>query len=73
MVTQSVLLDEAIRSDIRRELAIAKWKFGNDNWQVLSIEGSWGDTLDDRQTLQYLRDLNRTGSIFSAVLRAIQN
>jgi hypothetical protein len=35
---------------------------------VLCLEGSWCDTLDDRQTLEMLRYLNRTGSMFSRVV-----
>jgi hypothetical protein len=39
-VTQSKTTDEAIKAEIRRQLAIAKAKRGND-WQVQSIENSW--------------------------------
>jgi hypothetical protein len=63
--------EEAIRQEIRRELAIAKAKRGND-WQVQSIENSWGDTMDDRETLKILRQINRTGSMFARIIGAIR-
>jgi hypothetical protein len=66
-VTQSKTTDEAIKAEIRRQLAIAKAKRGND-WQVQSIENSWGDTMDDRETLRDVRQLNRTGSMFTRVI-----
>jgi hypothetical protein len=47
-----VSLDKAMRAEIRREMDIAKLKYGEDDFDVLCIEGSWGDTLDNRQTLQ---------------------
>jgi hypothetical protein len=66
-VTQSKTTDEAIKAEIRRQLAIAKAKRGND-WQVQSIENSWDDTMDDRETLRDIRSLNRTGSMFARVI-----
>jgi hypothetical protein len=63
-----VSLDKAMRAEIRREMDIAKVKYGEDHFEVLCIEGSWGDTLDNRQTLQLLKALNRTGSIFKEVI-----
>jgi hypothetical protein len=54
-----------IRTEIVRE---SKTRYGGDRFEVLCIEGSWGDTLDDRQTLQLLKALNRTGSIFREVI-----
>jgi hypothetical protein len=56
-------IGEAVKEEIRRELAKAKARFGDD-FEVLCLEGSWGDTLDDRQTLEMLRHLNRSGSIY---------
>jgi hypothetical protein len=55
---------EAVKAAIRREFELAKARFGND-WQLLCIEESWGDTLDDRHTLRMLRSLNRDGSCYS--------
>jgi hypothetical protein len=66
-VTQSKTPDEAIKVEIRRELAIARAKRGDD-WQVQSIENSWGDTMNDRETLRDIRSLNRTGSMFAWVI-----
>ena len=63
-----VSLDKAMRAEIVREMDIAKTTYGADRFEVLCIEGSWGDTLDDRQTLHLLRALNRTGSIFQEVI-----
>ena len=70
MVTQNRTRYVAIKVEIRRELAIARAKRGND-WQVQSIENSWGDTMDDRQTLRDIRHLNRAGSMFTRVICAI--
>jgi hypothetical protein len=60
-------LSEAVKEEIRRELAKAKARFGDD-FEVLCLEGSSGDTLDDRQTLRMLRYLNRTGSMCKTVI-----
>ncbi len=70
MVTQSRTRYVAVKVEIRRELAIARAKRGND-WQVQSIENSWGDTMDDRETLRDIHHLNRTGSMFTRVICAI--
>jgi hypothetical protein len=59
--------DEAIRSEIESELERARVQFGEDNIEVMAIAGSWGDTMDDRQVLEALRKLNRTGSMFDDV------
>lgn len=61
-------LDKAMRAEIVREMNIAKAKYGENHFEVLCIEGSWGETPDDRQTLQLLKALNRTGSIFQEVI-----
>lgn len=55
-------LDDGIKSEIRRQIAIAKTKYGPRDFALLCIQGGWGDTLDDRKTLEMLRTLNRTGS-----------
>ncbi|RWA84942.1 hypothetical protein [Mesorhizobium sp.] len=44
------------------ELAIARAKHGS-SWEVQSIVNSWGDTMDDRETLAAIRLFNRTGSV----------
>jgi hypothetical protein len=56
-----------VRSEIGREMKIAKAKYGADHF-VLCIEGGWGHSLDDRQTLEMLRYLNRSGSIYREVI-----
>jgi hypothetical protein len=63
--------DDAIKREIRRELAIAKAKRGND-WQVQALENGWGDTMDDRETLKIIRRLNGTGSMFARIICAIR-
>jgi hypothetical protein len=60
-------LGEGVQNEIRRELAKAKARFGDD-FEILCFEGSWGDTLDDRQMLRMLRYLNRTGSMYREVI-----
>ncbi len=70
MVTQSRTRYVAIKVEIRRELAIAKAKRGN-GWQVQSIENSCRDMMDARETLRGVRQLNRTGSMFTRVICAI--
>jgi hypothetical protein len=70
MATQSRTRYVAIKVEIRRELTVAKARRGND-WQVQSIENSWGDTMDDRETLRDVRHLNRIGSVFTRVICAI--
>jgi hypothetical protein len=61
-------LEEAVRAEIGREMKIAKAKYGADHFEVLCIEGGWGHSLDDRQTLEMLRYLNRSGSIYREVI-----
>ncbi|WP_353642490.1 hypothetical protein [Mesorhizobium sp. WSM2239] len=63
-----VPLDDDIKAKIRRQIAIARTKYGPRDFALLCIEGSWGDTLDDRKTLAMLRSLNRTGSIYKKVI-----
>jgi hypothetical protein len=63
-----VSLDNAMHAEIRRELEIAKAKYGDDRFEVICIEGGWCDTLDDHQALRLLWALNRTGSIFQEVI-----
>lgn len=48
--TAVICLDDAVR----RELAVARAKHGN-SWEVQSIADSWGDTMDDRETLGAIR------------------
>lgn len=49
---------EAIMAEIRREMLIAKIQWGDDDLEIRMIEDSWGDTLDDRETLRMLRSVN---------------
>lgn len=68
--TAVICLDEAVRCEIRRELAVARAKHGN-SWEVQSIANSWDDTMDDRETLTAIRLFNRTGSMFAGVICSI--
>jgi hypothetical protein len=60
-----LICDVAIRAEIRRE--VAKARFGN-AFEVTCLERSWADFLDDQQTLKMLRYFNRTGSIYKEVV-----
>ncbi|RWK48113.1 hypothetical protein [Mesorhizobium sp.] len=68
--TAVICLDEAVRGEIRRELAVVRTKHGN-RWEVQSIANSWGDTMDDRETSAAIRLFNRTGSMFAGVICSI--
>lgn len=63
-----ISFDEAIRAEIRRELGIARTKYGDQHFELLCIEGSWGDTLDDHYVLRLLKAFNRYGSIYAEVV-----
>lgn len=62
-----VSLENAICTEVRRELEVARAKYG-EHFELLCIEGSWGDAIDDRKALQLLRSMNRTGSIYAKVI-----
>lgn len=64
--------EDGIKSEILRQIAIARTKYGPRDFALLCIEGSWGDTLDDRKTLSMLRSLNRTGSIYKKVICRVE-
>lgn len=68
--TAVICPDEAVRGEIRRELAVARAKHGN-SWEVQSVVNSWGDTMDDREILTAIRLFNRTGSMFAGVICSI--
>jgi hypothetical protein len=35
--------------------------------ELLCVVGSWGDTLSDKDVLRYLRDINRTGTMYRRI------
>jgi hypothetical protein len=49
-------------AQIARELYIALERSGADP-TLLSIVGSWGDTLDDAEVIALLREYNATGQV----------
>ena len=51
-----------INAEIDRELAIAKANWGSRNFELLCLEGSRGDTLNDEDLLRRLRYFNRHGT-----------
>jgi hypothetical protein len=63
-----VPLDDAIKAEIRGQIAIARTKFGPRDFALLCIERTWGDTLDDRKALAMLRSLNRNGSTYKRIV-----
>jgi hypothetical protein len=58
-------IDQVIDTAIEHEIAKAKLKFGACRLDVIALQGSRGDTMDNRRLLRALRFLNRTGSRFS--------
>jgi hypothetical protein len=66
-MVEPISLEYAIRAEVRRELEIARAKYG-EHFELLCIEGSCGDTIDDGKALELLRTLNRTGSMYSEVI-----
>ena len=55
-------------AEIDAELKAAKAKYGSNHFELLCLEGSRGDTLDDEQLLQMLRHFNRTGLAYSGIV-----
>jgi hypothetical protein len=55
-------VQEVVKIGIARELYFALAKRGAPD-ELLAIVGSWGDTLDDAQTLERLRTFNRNGLV----------
>ncbi len=53
-----------ITPQIARELYAALERLGADA-ELLSIVGSWGDTLDEAEVLSMLREYNATGKALS--------
>ena len=49
-------------AEIDAELNAARAKYGSTDFELLCLEGSRGDTIDDEQLLKMLRRFNQTGS-----------
>jgi hypothetical protein len=64
MKSEVIRFDLAVKRIIRRELAEAHQKFGN-RFDLLVIEQSWGEALDDMKMLSVIRRFNRTGTFFT--------
>jgi hypothetical protein len=60
--------DKTLKADIAKEIYRALDDLCADP-QLLSIVGSYGDTLPDADVLGYLKQFNETGTIFSKVIR----
>lgn len=60
-----------INRRIDDELAKAKAKYGPRHFDIIVLEGSRGDTIDDGALLDALRQLNRAGSRYKAVLKRV--
>ena len=54
--------------EIDAELRTAKAKYGSNNFELLCLEGSRGDTIDDEQLLEMLKRFNETGSGYGRIL-----
>ena len=55
-------------AEIDAELNAAKAKYGCNDFELLCLEGSRGDTLDDEQLLLMLRHFNRTGLAYGGII-----
>ena len=53
-----------LREEIKTEMNFALLNYGPTNLEILVIQESWGETMNDAQVLAALRKLNKTGSVF---------
>ena len=53
--------------EIDAELRTAKAKYGSNNFELLCLEGSRGDTIDDEQLLEMVKRFNQTGSAYGRI------
>ena len=53
-----------LREEIKTEMNLALLNYGPTNLEILVIQESWGETMNDAQVLAALRKLNKTGSVF---------
>lgn len=60
MQSEVIAFDLAVKRIIRRELAVARRKWGA-KFDLICIEQSWGHTLGDMKMLATIRGFNRTG------------
>ena len=59
-------------AEIDAELKAAKAKYGSNDFELLCLEGSRGETLDDERLLQMLRHFNKTGSAYGGIVLQIE-
>jgi hypothetical protein len=59
--------DDERKAAIAREIYRAMEKLGAP-MQLLSLIGSYGDTLDDEHVLAYLRSYNETGTYWRSII-----
>ena len=61
----------AINRRIDEELAKAKAKYGPRHFDIIVLENSRGDMISDRNLLDALRHLNKTGSRYAVALKEV--
>ena len=57
-----------INAEIDRELTVARANWGSSNFELLCLESSRGDLLDDEDLLRRLRHFNRYGTGYAMEL-----
>ncbi|WP_353646233.1 hypothetical protein [Mesorhizobium sp. WSM2239] len=58
---------ETFRIDMASELCTALAALDAPR-ELLEIVGSWGDTMDDDETLRHLRSYNQSGTFYSKII-----
>jgi hypothetical protein len=64
-------LEADINSEIDRELALAKARWG-ETFELKCLEGSRGDTLSDEKLLRVLRYFNEHGTVYSRIIASTE-
>ena len=70
-VMAEILDTNLISRLIDEELASAKATCGPRHFDIIVLENSRGDTISDRNLLDALRHLNKTGSRYTAALKEV--
>ena len=61
-----------LKAEIDREFEIAKARWG-ETFELMCLQGSRGDTLDDDDLLRMLRYFTEHGTIYSRVIAACKD